>query len=132
MERDLLGDEPPPTGKKAPPGPDGGSPATRVVCLVALAVIGFSVTSAALWFGPRAVEYVKELSAPSPRVAKKSGDATRLNFRRVPELKPLWDTSQLPALRGPSVPSMSFPQGNGIGNPNAAGGSGTRGFRIHR
>jgi hypothetical protein len=132
MERDLLADEPPPTGKKAPPGPDVGSPATQVVSLVAVAVIGFSVTSAAMWFGPRVVEYVKELSAPSPQVAKKSGDATRSNPLRMPEFKPLWDTSQPPVLQGPSVPSVSFPQGNGIWNPNPARGSGTRGFNMHR
>jgi hypothetical protein len=132
MERDLFADEPPWTGKKAPSGPDIGSPATQVVWLVALAVIGFSVTSAAMWFGPRAVEYVKELSAPSPRVAKKSGDATRLSPWRVPEFKPLWDPSHPPAFQAPPVPSMSFPQDNGNWNPNAGGGSGMRGFSMHR
>jgi hypothetical protein len=129
LEPDLLVDEPPPTGKKGPAGREDRSPASQVNWFVAMTLIGFSATCAALWFGPRAVEYVENLSWTSPRVAKNSDGARRLNPWDVPESKPVWDTSRSPIYQPPSFPSMSFPRGNGISAP---GGSGTRGFSIHR
>jgi hypothetical protein len=129
LEPDPLVDEPPPTGKKGPAGREVQSPPSQVIWFVAMTLIGFSATCAALWFGPGTVEYVKDLSGPSPRVAKNSEGARKSNPWSVPEVKPVWDASKTPIYQPPSLPSVGFPQGKRI---SGAGGGGTNGFSFHR
>jgi hypothetical protein len=132
MRRDFFADEIPPTGKQVPADREVGSPVTRVIWLLVVAFIGFSATLTAMSFGPRAVEYVKEFSSPSPPVAKKSGGPPKSNPWNLPEFKPAWDTTKIQFYQPPSIPPLNLPQGNGISAPNSSGGGGLRGFRIHR
>ena len=132
MEWDLLADEPPPTGKKAATGRDEESAAARVVWFLALTVLGFSATSAALWYGPRARDYLKNPSNPAPGVDKKPEGGRTSNPLHVRPIGPMWDASQTPGVRVSPVPPFDFSRGNGDGNPNLHGGSRTQGFSIHR
>src|SRR5262249_5277846 len=117
--------------EKARAGRGDRSPATPVVRFFAVALIGFAATSAALWFGPGAVAYVKGLSWPSFRVAQRP-NAPRFRPWSLPELKPVWDTSKGSMLQGPSLPPLNIPRVDGIGNPNAGGGFNARGFGARR
>jgi hypothetical protein len=117
--------------EKARAGRGDRSPATQVVRFLAVALIGFAATSAALWFGPGAVAYVKGLSWPSFRVVQKL-KAPRWRPWSLPEFKPAWNISKAPMLQGPSVPPLNFPRVDGIGNPNAGGGFNARGFGVRR
>jgi hypothetical protein len=90
--------------------------------LVVIALIGFAATTAAMQFGPEAVEYVRELARQFPTWPPKSGGAPKIKPWAMPEFKPVWDTSKPPIVQPPSFRKFNFPQGNGMPARNYGGG----------
>jgi hypothetical protein len=129
MEPDLLDGEPLLTGKKAHEVREASSPMRQLGWLFAIAFIGFAATTTALWFGPSAVEYVREFAAPFTGDASKSGDAPKSNPWGIRDfnLKLLGDPQKPVVLRPPSIPQFTIPQGNGFSAPQSGSS-----FRLHR
>jgi hypothetical protein len=132
MEPDLLADEPLLTGKKAHEAREARSPRNQFTVVFAVAFVGFAVTSVALWFGPRAVQYVREFAGPFSGVAPKSRDAPKSNPWAIPDFKPVWDSEKSLVIRPPSTPQFNIPQGNGFSAPRRGRGVNSSGFGIHR
>jgi hypothetical protein len=135
MEPHPLADELPLTGKKAYAARDADSTLTRWAWLLALVFVGFLATSAAIRFGPRAVEYVGDLARLArPTFGAKTGPgvAPRFNPWALPELRPVWDTSNSPVFQPPSIPQFNIPQGQGFSAPYPGGGVRSSGFTIRR
>src|SRR5437868_8798572 len=106
MEPDFLADELPLTEEKARAAREARSQRIPLGWLFAVALIGFSATSAAIWFGPRAVEYLREVASRSPEITPKSAPGTG------PQFKPVWISETPLIIQPPSIPQFTIPQGN--------------------
>ena|SRR5438552_2325806 len=126
MEPDFLADELPLTEEKARAAREARSPMIQLGWLFALTLIGFSATSAAIRFGPRAVEYLREVASRSSDVAPRSAPGT------VPNFQPVWISGNPPDIHPPSISQFNIPQGNGFSAPYPGGGARSSGFTIHR
>jgi hypothetical protein len=126
MKLDLLADDLPLTAEKARAAREARSPMAQLGWLVAVALIGFSGTSAAIWFGPRAVEYLREVASRSSAVAPKTA------ARTVPNPQPFWVSGNPLVIQPPSIPQFNLPQWNGLSAPFPGGGGSSSRFTIHR
>jgi hypothetical protein len=126
MEPDLLADEIPLSEKKVHAAREARSPLIQVGWLFAMALLGFAATSAAIWFGPKAVEYLREVASRSSDIAPKSAPGT------APKFKPVWVSGNPPVIQPPSIPQFNIPQGSGFSAPYPGGGVGSSRFTIHR
>jgi hypothetical protein len=126
MEPDLLADELPLTEDKAHAAREARSPMIPLGWLFAVALIGFSATSAAIWFGPTAVEYLREVASRSSEIAPKSAPGT------VPQFKPVWVSETPLIIQPPSIPQFNIPQGNGLSPSSPGGGASFSNFTIRR
>jgi hypothetical protein len=92
--------------------------------LFAVTLIGFAATSAALWYGPGAMEYLRDVASRSSDRAAKSSPET------APPSKAFWVPQQPVVIQPPPIPQFSIPQGNGF--PSLGRGAGFSGFRFPR
>ena len=120
MGPDPLADELPLTltPEKTHAAREARSPRTQLAWLFAVTLIGFSVTNAAIWFGPRTVGYLREVASRSSDVGPKSGPTTVLKF------KPVWNSENPPIIYPPSIPQFNIHQGNGFSAPSSGRGVG--------
>ncbi len=126
MKPDFLADELPFLGEKGRAAREARSPMISLGWLSAVALVGFAATSAAIQFGPGAVEYLKELASRSFEVAPNSAPAT------VPKFQPFWVSENPPVASPPSIQRFNIPQGNGFAIPSPGGRVNASGFTIHR
>jgi hypothetical protein len=130
MRPDFLTDTFPPAETKAPAGRVAGSPATGLTWFLAVAFIGFAVTSAVIWFGPGAVDYVKDLRWPSFEFARKSKSPSRWKSPIQAQYDRVRDAVSSPGYSPPTMPPMNFPRVDHIPAPNTHGGIRSVGSRI--
>src|SRR5262249_15809151 len=119
-------DEIPLVGKEAHAAREARSPLVQLGWLFAVALIGFATTSAAMWFGPGAVEYLREAASRFADPAPKSTPKT------VPHPKPVWFSGNPIVIQPPSIPQFSIPHGHGFATPSRGGGASFSRFSIPR
>jgi hypothetical protein len=134
MGRDPFSDDAPPIGKRGSASRGVGSPASRAARFVGAALLGFAVTSAFVWFGPAALDSLRDLSWPSFGVDRKPDRAPRwkspirAEFDRA--IKAV--NSPLPINQSPSIPTIQVGPLIPSPAPNASGGAMPGGYRIRR
>jgi hypothetical protein len=126
MRPDFFSDDFPPAVSKAHAAREARSPLAQFGWLLAVALIGFAATSAALWFGPGAMEYLREVASRSSDRAPKSSPET------APEPRPFWVSQNPVIIQPPPIRQFSFPQGNGFPAPSPGRGATFSGFRFPR
>jgi hypothetical protein len=89
--------------------------------LIGIVLIGFAATSAAMRFGPEAIDYVRELASAVADKAPKFGGPRELKPLPLPEFKPAFDFSKTQVVQPPSFPQFTIPRGNGMPFPNPGG-----------
>ena len=126
MGPDFLDDEFLLAGKKAPAAREARSPMGQLGWLFAVALVGFAATSAALWFGPGAVEYLREVGSRSSAPAPKSAPGT------VPQSRPVWVSENPIVIQPPPIPQFNIRQGYGFPTPPSGRGTSFSGFSFPR
>ena len=126
MRRDFYYDELPLVGKKAHATREARSPMFQLCWLFALALIGFAATGAAMWFGPGALEYLREVASRSSNRAPKSAPGT------VPNSNPVWVSGNPQVIQPPPIRQFNIPQGNGFSTPFPVGRPTFSGVTIGR
>jgi hypothetical protein len=126
MQPDFFADEIPLAGKKAHAAREARSPLVQLGWLFVVVLIGFAATSAAMGFGPGALEYLREIaSRPSDR-APKSAPGT------LPNSNPVWVSGNPQVIQPPPVRQFNIPQGNGFSTPFPVGRPTFSGVTIGR
>jgi hypothetical protein len=97
------------------------SPMARFALLIGIALIGFAATSAAMRFGPDAIDYVRELASAVANKAPKFSGPRELKPLPLPEFKPAFDFSKIQAIPPPSFPQFTIPRGNRMPFPSPGG-----------
>jgi len=132
MEPELSAYGLPLTEKKARRARQARSPRAQFAWLVGVALIGFSATSASMWYGPEAVEYVRGLAGELAGQAQKTRGALRFNPLAMPAFKRALDNSKTPLIPPPSYPQFTTPWANGMPVPNPGGGGRSFDLPIQR
>jgi hypothetical protein len=125
MEPDFFADEFPLPGKKAHAPRGSRSLTVQLGWLLIVALIGFSATSVAVWFGSDIVEYCREFASRSSEIAPKP------EHRAVPQVDPLGISGRPLVIQPPSIPQFNL-QGNGFRSPSPGGGATSGRYTIHR
>jgi hypothetical protein len=108
------------------------SPKAQFACLVGFALIGFSATSAAIWFGPTAVEYARDLAGSFAAKVSKWTSPRESTPWRLPDIKSTFEFTKSQVVQPPTFPQFTIPKGNGMPVPSPGGGGRPFGSTIHR
>jgi hypothetical protein len=126
MRPDFLSDDFPPAVNKGDTAREARSPMAQFGWLFAVALIGFAATSAAVWFGPGAMEYLREVASRSSDRAPTSQPGT------ASPSNPFWVSQNPVIIQPPPIRQFSFPQGNGFPARSPGRGASFSGFRFPR
>jgi hypothetical protein len=97
------------------------SPLAQFAWLVGFALIGFSATSAAIRFGPMAVEYVRDLAGSfAARVSKSTSPRESIPWR-LPDIKSTFEFTKSQVIQPPTFPQFTIPQGHRMPVPSPGG-----------
>ena len=131
MEPDFFNNGFPLAETKAP---RARSPKAQFAWLVGFALIGFSATSAAIRYGPMAVEYVQDLAgsfAAKVKVSRAMSPPESTPWR-LPDIKATFEFTKSQVIQPPTFPQFTIPQGNSMPVPSPGGGGRSFGSTIHR
>ena len=132
MEPELSAYGLPLTEKKARRARQARSPRAQFAWLVGVALIGFSATSAAIWFGPMAVESVRDLAGSFAAKVSKSMSPRESTPLRLPDIRSTFEFTKSQIIQPPTIPRFTIPQGNGMAVPSPGGGGQSFGSTIYR
>jgi len=108
------------------------SPMAQFAWLVGFALIGFAATSAAIGFGPMAVESVRDLADSFSAKVSKSMSPRKSTPLRLPDIRSTFEFTKSQIIQPPTLPEFTIPQGNGMPFPSPGGGGRSFGSTIHR